>query len=337
MTMTQSDAGVILLYGNDEFGMRRRLAGFGSMFSDATGAEMNTARLEARTMSEDELNNAVNAMPFLAKQRLVILANPSARYTTPQAHKKFFDFIGKVPPTTRLVITEQLELKTYKDKSRQEQEDEKHWLVKWMKKAGLGLERYALPSQWEMSGWIVNQAKEQGGQIDQAAAARLAEMVGTNPQQAAQEIAKLLTYVNWSRPIKAEDVQAVSIVTAEAGIFDMVDALALGNGHDAQRLLHRLLEDQEAFGLWAMVIRQFRLLILAREVIDQNGNEAQAAQALGIHPFVAKKMMAQARRFSMPVLESIYHRLLEIDEAAKTGRVALDVAMEMLVVELTAA
>jgi DNA polymerase-3 subunit delta len=325
---------VTFLFGNDEFAMRLRLGEFGSLFTDSSSADMNTARLEARTMSDDDLNNAVNAMPFLAKHRLVLLSNPSARYSSPQARKKFFEFIDKVPPTTRLIITEHVDVKNNRDKAKQEKEDEKHWLVKGIKKAGLGLERFALPAQWEMTGWIIKQAKEQDGQIDQAAAARLAEMVGAQTRQAAQEIAKLLAYVNWSRPIKLEDVAAVSIVTAEADIFAMVDALAMGNGKSAQRLLHSLLENEDAFGIWGMFIRQFRFLLLAREVIDQQGGVREIQQALGVPEFVAKKMLGQANRFGMPVLEYIYHKLLEIDEQAKTGRVPLDVAMEMLVMQL---
>jgi hypothetical protein len=54
-----------------------KLKDFESDFTDPTSADMNTARLDARTMSDTDLNNAVNAMPFLAKRRLVYLANPS--------------------------------------------------------------------------------------------------------------------------------------------------------------------------------------------------------------------------------------------------------------------
>jgi DNA polymerase III delta subunit len=56
---------------------------------------------------------------------------------------------------------------------------------------------------------------------------------------------------------------------------------------------------------------------------------------LGIHPFVAEKITGQAKRFSLPVLERIHHKLLDIDEAAKTGGMSLDLAMETLVVELS--
>jgi DNA polymerase-3 subunit delta len=330
------DSNVVFLYGNDEFAIARRLAESVTIFTDPTSADMNTARLDARTMSEDDLNNAVNAMPFLAERRLVFLANPSARYSNPQARKKFLEFIDKVPPTAKLMIYENVDVKTYRDRLRQEKEDEKHWLVKWMKKAGLKLERFALPSQWEMTGWIINNTKEQGGGIEQAAAAKLAEMVGADTRQAAQEVTKLLTYANWARPIKIQDVEAVSVSTAEPDIFAMVDALATGNGKAAQRLLHRLLENEDAFSLWGMVIRQFRLLLLAREVIEARGGQREVEQALGVHAFVAEKVYGQAKRFTLPALEKIYHRLLEIDEAAKTSQVTLDLALDMLVVELTA-
>ncbi len=325
---------VIFMYGNDEFAMARRLAEFGSIFTDASSAGMNTARLEARTMTEDDLNNAVNAMPFLAKYRLVLLANPSARYSTPQARKKFLDFIEKVPPTAKLIISENVDVKTYRDKARQEKEDEKHWLVKWIRKAGLGLERFALPAQWEMTGWINKNVKDQGGQIEQAAAAKLAEMIGPDTRQAAQETAKLLAYVNWARPIKLQDVEAVSIVSAEPEVFATVDALASGNRTVAQRLLHGMLQNEDAFGIWGMVLRQFRLLLLAREVIEAGGGQRQVEQALGVHAFVAEKVFGQAQRFTLPALEQIYHRLLEIDEGAKTGQMSLDLALEMFVVEL---
>ena len=330
------DTNIILLYGNDEFAIARRLAESASIFTDPTGADMNTARLEARTMSEDDLNNAVNSLPFLAKQRLVFLSNPSARYSNPQSRKKFFEFLAKVPPTAQLMIYENVDVKTYRDKSRQDKDDEKHWLVKWMKKAGLKLERYALPSQREMTGWIINNAKEQGGTMEPAAAAKLAELVGADTRQASQEIAKLLAYANWNRPVKIADVEAVSISTAEPDIFAMVDALATGNGKVAQRLLHRLLEDQDAFSLWGMVIRQFRLLLLAREVIDSRGGEREVEQALGVHAFVAEKVYGQAKRFTLPALETIYHKLLDMDEAAKNSQVTLDLALDMFVVELTA-
>jgi DNA polymerase-3 subunit delta len=191
------------------------------------------------------------------------------------------------------------------------------------------------PRLKDMTGWIVNDTKGQGGQIDQPAAAKLGEMVGADTRQAAQEIAKLLAYVNWARPVKVQDVDAVCIVTSQQSVFDFVDALSTGNGKSAQHLLHRLLENEDSFSLWGMVVRQFRLLLQAREILDARGDKDDVARALGVHPFVAEKTTGQANRFSLSSLENIYHKLLEIDEGVKTSQITLDLALDTLVVELT--
>jgi DNA polymerase-3 subunit delta len=317
---------IFFLHGNDEFAINRKIRDFESDFSDPTTAGMNTARLEARTMTENDFNNAVNAMPFLAARRLVILSNPSAKFNNAATRKKFEEFLSNTPDTARLVIHELIEARDV----------EKHWLIKWSAKnsSTIKTQAYFLPKQRDMAGWIINEVKNQGGQIEPAAAARLGEMTGTDTRQAGMEIAKLLAYVNWERPVRGSDVDAVCIVTSLQSVFDFVDALSQGNGKVAQKLLHRLLENEDPFSLWGMVVRQFRLLVQAREILDARGNKDDVARALGVHPFVAEKTTGQAGRFSMESLEAIYHRLLNIDEQVKTSQVTLDLALDTLIVEL---
>jgi DNA polymerase-3 subunit delta len=317
---------LFFLYGNDEFAIARKLKDFESDFSDPTTAGMNTARFESRSVNDEELNNALNAMPFLAAKRLVILANPSAKYNNAATRKKFEAYIGNAPDSVKLVMYESVEPK----------EAEKHWLIKWAAKnsAAMKTQPFMLPKQRDMPGWIINEAKNQDGKIEPPAAAKLAEMVGVDTRQAGMELSKLLAYVNWARPIQGSDVDAVCIVTSQQSVFDFVDALSQGNGKTAQRLLHRLLENEEAFSLWGLVVRQFRLLIQAREILDGRGNKDDVARALGVHPFVAEKTTGQASRFSMEALENIYHRLLSIDERVKTSQITLDLALDTLIVEL---
>jgi DNA polymerase-3 subunit delta len=320
-------ANLYFLYGSDEFAISRKLKEFDSDFSDPTSADMNTARLDARVLNENDLNTAVNAMPFLAKRRLVILANPSAKYNNAASRKKFLEFIEKTPDTTRLVLYESVEPR----------DADRHWLVKWAGKNSqlIQAKAFMLPRLKDMTGWIVNETKNQGGQIEPRAAEMLKDMVGVDTRQAGMEISKLLAYVNWARQVRAEDVEAVCIVTAQQSVFDFVDALSNGNAKSAQRLLHRLLETEDPFAVWGMVVRQFRLLIQAREILDGRGNKDDVARALGVHPFVAEKATGQAGRFSVESLEYVYRKLLAIDEGVKTGQVTLDLALDTLVVELT--
>ena len=316
---------VLILHGNDEFAIAAHIAKLCAGLGDPSTAELNIARFDGRSgLDFEALNTAVNAAPFLAPRRVMVLVHPLAAFPSAPARKKFVELLEKAQPSTTIILVEYEELKR------------DHWLLKWALQAGAraGVHVYNMPKRWEMPRWIESEAKKQGGKVEPDAAARLSEMVGEDTRIAAQELTKLLTYVNFERPIRLLDVEKVSIVSAQGSVFELVDALGQNDGKKAQRVLHQLLEDEEAFELWGMVIRQFRLLLQAREMLDERAAVAEVQKALGLHEFVAQKVCNQAGRFSMASLESIYHKLLEIDEGAKTSQVPLDLALDTLIVEL---
>jgi DNA polymerase-3 subunit delta len=316
---------VLLLHGNDEFAISAHIKKICAGLGDHSTADMNVARFDGRLgLDFEALNTAVNAAPFLAPRRVMILVHPVSAFPLPETRKKLFDLLEKAPPTSTILLVENDELKR------------EHWLLKWVAGAGAraGLHVYNMPKRWEMPRWIESEAKKQGGRIDPDAAARLSEMAGGDTRVAAQELTKLLTYVNFERPIHLMDVEKVSLVSAQGSIFELVDALGQKDGKKAQRVLHQLLEDEEAFELWGMVIRQFRLLLQAREMLDERAAIPEIHKELGLHEYVAQKVCNQAGHFSMPALESIYHKLLEIDEGAKTSQVPLDLALDAFIVEL---
>jgi DNA polymerase-3 subunit delta len=320
---------VHLYYGSDEYAITGRVNEYHRAMGDATTTAMNTSRLDGRNVTENDLNNAVNAMPFLASQRLIIFNNPSAHYTQAPQQKKFLEFLQRVPESANLIL---IEIGQLNDKQWL-----KHWLVKWARNSGpaVDAQAYNMPKLRDMPDWIIKEAQTQGGKIDRLAAMRLAEMTGEDTRQASQEITKLLTYVDYKHAIELSEVEAVSVVSAQGNVFEMVDALGTGNGKKALASLHQLLESEEPFQLLGMVVRQFRLLLQAREVMDAKGNVQVVGKELGVAPFVAEKIYNQARGFKIETLEAIYHRLLQLDEDVKTGVMPLETALEILVVEVT--
>jgi len=317
--------GILVFHGNDEFALSAALEKLEEALGDPSNAALNLARFDGRAgLDFEALSTAVGAVPFLSPRRLVIMRHPSAAFPSPDGRKKFTALLDGLPATTTLVLAETEVLKA------------DAWLLKWAQKAAprAAVRVFGLPKRRDMPGWIVQEARKQGGAIEPPAAGHLAELTGEDTRIAAQEIAKLLTYVDYARPINAADVEQVSQASAQGSVFDLVDALGTGNGRQAQSVLHRLLEEQDAFELWPMVIRQFRLLLQAREILDAGGGALQVQQGLGLHEFVAGKVARQAHNFSSASLEAIYHRLLEIDEGAKTSQVPLDLALDTLIVEL---
>jgi len=317
---------VLILHGNDEFAISGHIEKLYAGLGDPSTAGMNIARFDGRLgLDFEALNKAVNAAPFLAARRVMVLVHPALAFASAEARKKFIELLDKAQPTTTIALAEYDELRR------------DHWLLKWAAQAGprAGVHLYNMPKRWEMPRWIESETKKLGGRIEPDAAARLSEMVGEDTRIAAQELTKLLTYVNFARPVTLLDVDRVSIVSAQGNVFELVDALGQGDGKKAQHVLHQLLEEEEAFELWGMVVRQFRLLLQARELLDAGAGIPEVQKALGLHEFVAQKVTNQAKRFSLSALESIYHKLLEIDEGAKTSQVPLDLALDTLAVELT--
>jgi len=107
MQPSAADAQVILLYGDDfhaiaEAAVQLEAAAGG----DPALADLNLSRfdLENRAITEDQIQAAAYALPFLTEKRLVILRNPFVRFNRPEACQRLIRLLEGLPPTTRLVL-----------------------------------------------------------------------------------------------------------------------------------------------------------------------------------------------------------------------------------------
>jgi DNA polymerase-3 subunit delta len=324
---------VYILHGDDEFAIADFISGMEAKLGDPAAASMNITRLEGQATSMDALVSFTHAMPFLTDRRLVILTNPLGKMKSPTVRDKFKSTLETIPSTTALALVIHRPLVSPREKRNGVQ----HWLQTWGAAQGgrVYIREFSLPQGPQMVHWIQNKAVELGGTFSSQAAAQLAEYVLEDPRLAAQEIEKLLAYVNYKRPVDPDDVGQLTPYAAEGNVFEMVDALGNRNGPLALRMLHRLLEEDEPLRLLGMIVRQFRLLLLTRELLDSGNREAEIAKQLKTYPFVARKLIGQVRNFSLNSLEEIYHKLLEVDEAIKTGQVPAEVVLDTLITSLT--
>jgi DNA polymerase-3 subunit delta len=325
---------VYLLHGEDDYAISEYIARLIEKLGDPMMAEVNTSRLDGRSCSLDELVGAVSAMPFLVSRRLVILTHPLEYGKSPELQKRFKEILTKVPPTTALVLVEDHLLTSGKDKDKAKG----RWLEKWAHESdGRAFTRaFPVPTGPDLTRWIQKQAKAAGGQISPQAAQKLAELVGPEPRLLAHEIEKLLAYVNYKREIELDDVLHLTPEVAEVQDFALVNALRSKDGKEAMHILHRELEETDAIPIFQGIVYQFRQLLLAREVLDAGGGEDEVVRQLGIHPYAAKLAAEHARHFTLAELVMIYHRLLELDEAMKTSAMEGELALDVLVTELSA-
>ncbi len=339
---------VYILYGDDIHAIQSFIDRIIEKMGDPMMAEMNITRLDGRQATDEDLRTAVNTLPFLSERRLVIFTHPLVKLTSRSAQARFTQLLDQIPSTNALILIQEDEFfgkswRTMKTDPGNPQRD--HWLLQWAHEPlmveGREIDRpvyirvFALPGPAEMPGWIMNEAKAHGGIFTREAAAALAILVGNDTQQASQEIEKLLAFVNYDRAIELEDVQIAAAPGGEVNIFEMVDAMGMGDTQKALRLLHTLLEEQDAASLFGMIIRQFRLLLQVREALDEGLTPREIGIVLGIRSsYQVGRLIPQAQRFTHTDLIGIYHHLLEMDMQPKSGQGELTPILDAFVVNL---
>jgi len=335
---------VYLLRGDDRQAIESHIQAFYQGLGAPDMAAMNFTRLEGKVADLNALRSAALALPFLTDRRLVVLEDAlkmmDGDHST-EKREKFIGLLDSLPASTALVLVISDTQKVRKRDGRWENYwthlNQKHWLLQWVAEAGSRayIQNCALPSDREMGHWIQDKAEEKGGSFTLMAAQMLADYVGTNTLRADQEITKLLTYVNFARPVDDDDVRRLGIQDQQSDIFAMVDAIGFRNGQKALKLLHILLEEM-AFGqLFSMVVRQFRLILQAREIMDDGGTEREVARILGLQQFVAGKIVTQAQKFEIADLVKIYLNLQKIDMDVKTSRMDGEIALDLLITQLS--
>jgi DNA polymerase-3 subunit delta len=313
-----------IFHGSDTHSQKETLAKLTAKLGDPGLLDLNTTRLEG-AVSLTQLQQACNAMPFLAKARLVLVTNLLSGKPDKSLLKELADFLPRLPETTRLVFMESSALPG------------NHRLVKLAEELDTGyVKQFDLPEGGALDRWVRQQVEERNGRISSHAAHVLASNVGSDLGILENEIEKLVLYKGPEETIEVEDVGLLSPYAAEASIFDLVDALGNRNGKQAAILLQKKThEGADPFYLFTMIVRQIRLLIQAKELADEGQRPPAISKAMNVHSFVANKLYQQAQQFSLPQLEKIYHHLLEVDVGVKTGRNDMVTALNLLIAGMT--
>jgi DNA polymerase-3 subunit delta len=346
---------ITLIHGPAELLRAESLAAIrNGIADDAEIVELNTMRLDGRASTVAELRNASDTLPFLAERRLVIAEGLLARVAAPakgrgkaaepvepedgaveaalspeaakgQA-KVLISYLDDVPLSTELIFLEEDTigggpiLRRLQELARSGQAR----IVSCEK-----LRRNDLPD------WIRQRAALRRVKLDAGAVADLADFVGDELRQLDQELIKLADYAP-TRTVTREDVRKLVPATRAASVFEMVDALGLGDGHTAGRLMKHALDidGEQPLRLIGMISRQYRLLIQAKALQAQGVRPPDMARTLNVADWTVPKLLNQANRHTFAALERAMERILAADEAIKTGKLGDREAMDVLLAEL---
>jgi DNA polymerase III delta subunit len=183
------------------------------------------------------------------------------------------------------------------------------------------------PSGAGFVAFIEGEATTRGLTFDGGAAAELASRVGGSTagddierrfqtRRASMEIDKLALY-RPDRPISIDDVRDLVPAEIPGSLFGLTDAVGMRQVKVAIEALDKIVETTPEPVLLVMLHRRIRDLLEVKDRGSSGESRAEIVAATKLHPFVAEKMEAQTRNWTISELTDALDGLVEIDAMVK--------------------
>ena len=328
---------IYLLYGDDDFTIEEALVSLRSKVGLPDVRDVNTTTFEA-SVSRAEMMSTCDTVPFLADKRLVIVRGLLTRFERRRQSRSrsksdsataglgewegLSEYLERVPETTDLIFVDGALAA-------------KNPLLKAVKPHA-NSRLFSRPNPTELRQWIRMRVVSLGADIEPKAVDELAETIGGDLRVVAGELEKLALYRS-GEPIRHEDVLEMVSYTRDASIFATVDDILEGCFASAAKRVHLILGSGGSPGyLLAMLSRQVRLLILAKDLSARRVPAPERGKRLGLSGYPLRKTMEQERKFRPEQLVMVHRRLMEADLSFKSSSLDEGVVLDLLVAEVAA-
>jgi len=310
-----------LFYGEDSFGISKEID---KIISSVGDTELTI--FENGEPKEIFLNFLTQS--FFTKKRLFIIKNTNNLL---KEENNLIDTLEKIPSDTDIIFCLPSPKKE-KQSKKQPLPILKTKFYKFLKENG-EVKGFDVPTPVNIISFIKKRVQEEEAEIAPLAAERLASFTSGDLWQLDEEIKKLSLYKMGGKelePIQTSDVDELVKANFEANIFNLLDAIADKNQRKAVQLLNEFLESGEnEIYILSMITRGFRNIAMAK--FEKGVTESTLAKKAGLHPFVAKKAIAQSRNFTETEIAEIYARLVWADFKLKSGAESRQILLRLIV------
>ena len=306
---------IYLLYGEEAYLVRQ----YRDRLRDSLcveGDTMNTSVFSGKDIRPASLIDLSETMPFFAERRVIFVENSGFFKKSPE---DLAAYLGELPETTYFIFVE-------------EEVDKRGKMYKQVKKFGSVVE-FKRQTDAVLMQWILGKLKKENKRITRPVMELFLDKTGTDMELITQELEKLLCYTMEKDVIEAADVEAICANQINGKIFDMVDAIGRKEQKNALDLYYDLLMLKEpAMRILYLVTRHFQILMQLRDMTGKGFDNKQMAAKAGVPEFAVRKYLGQAKSFSLAQLEEIVRASVQTDENIKTGQMADQLAVELLII-----
>lgn len=300
--------------------------------------ELNYMKFNGETVKSEDIINACETMPFASDMKMVVVyrANflkdkknnkSSSENQETNIFLKIKNYIAKMPKFTVLILYYVYENNREKASRKVMNAGGRACTVEFNKLKGLSLERK-----------VKMLFEKRGKDIGKVELNFFCSSVDNDMNAVKNEIDKLCSYVE-DKDITKEDIKNIIVPKNDNDIFNLVDSISQRRIEKALYILNELLYRGEKFtSILSMIERQFKILLIIRlnmeKRLDQDTIINYMKQSsYHLNEYICKKMIVQARSFTVRNLENILQQCMNVEEILKTTTVSSKVEMEMFIVK----
>ena len=210
--------------------------------------------------------------------------------------------------------------------------DKRSRLYKIIKQKGI-IEEFNLLSYSQIKSWVQNYIRAKG-KISSDALELLILKIGNDELQLKIAIDNLFFYVdkNKRNEITAHDIEKLIDKSTEESIWEFLDCLTRREKGKAMEIMESLLIKETDFAIIiSMITRQLRILALAKMLMDEGVSVPAIISKLRLHPFVARKIIADCPKFTIEEIKKLYDKLVRLDLIVKEGRFEEKLGLDLFI------
>lgn len=317
-----------LLSGEEPFLIQALLHQFREKAVDPAATDFNYDQFRGEEVDAEEVLLIAQTFPVFSARRLLIVLNADQMTDDREALPAYLE---NPCETTVLVFVAA-------------KPDMRKKLFSTLKKKGLVITCPPLYEN-EVPQWIAQEGEKRGLRFSKEALWYLKEHLGTDLFSIQQEIDKLTLHLSAAdkagslspeaKEISVDRVQEVIADGRSHSIFELVGAVGEKNVKTALSLLTELLaEGERPLFILTMLVRQWRIMALAKEELDSGKTESAAGKKVPMPPRLLAPFFQQLKKWNGREIRRAFDLSLAADSQLKGGRQSASFVLEALILDL---
>ncbi len=310
---------VIFLYGEEEFLVDQCLRRLKDLLIAPENRDFNLGVFYARDTSAAVILETLRTYPVFSERRVVIVKD--AQHLGAADLDRLQDYLqDPVPEGVLICVCDKV--------------DGRRKFFQTLKKKGALIEFRPLYDN-KIPSYVRDQLRQDGYEMTEDAAGLFCRRVGSNLREINAELGKLYTFVGGRTLVDVADVEAVVSDTRTDNVFALMEAVGSAERSQALVMLNRMLNDGAApLMILSMLVRHYRQLWKAVELLEQGGSRKEMPKVLGVNPFFLDGILRQARTVGGSRCRKAFELFIETDLALKSSGANPRALMEQLLLKL---